>query len=201
MPSRRPIHYCNNLLSDILNYMEYPRTVSFEDADLRELLKEKNDLILEGREVSVEIEQLEVEMKAADEAITAIEKAVDAKDLNEEADVLTKDMNVVFEKMQDVKKRLGERLKAAVAPEAIAVYENAKNKKEELENKRNKIGLKVQQFNDKIIPITRDLMKPYLNDEFEDYDTVRIEDGKIVGTIFSHMESFKEAFAKRKTTT
>lgn len=177
---------------------EYPRTISIENDKLRDLLKEKGDFILSGRELTDQIEACDLEMKAADEAIQAIERAVDKTDIDERAKLITEEMNVVMAKMSDLKTELISRLKAAVSPEAIQVYEDAKKRKEVLEGERNKVGLKVQQFNDKIIPLARKAMKPFLNDEFEDYDSLRLEDGKVVGTIFSHMETFKEQFSKRQ---
>lgn len=177
----------------------YPRPVTIENPKLRELLQEKGDLILVGRELSDQIEKCEVEMKAADEAIQAIERAVDKGDIDERAKLITDDMNIVMGRMEALKKELVERLKAAVAPEAIALYEDAKKRKEDLETERNKVGLKVQKFNDRIIPLARKCMKEFLADEYEDYDTLRLEDGEVRGTIFSHMETFKEQFAKKKS--
>ena len=70
--------------------------------------------------------------------------------------------------------------------------------KQELETERNKIALSAQKFNDLIIPLSRDLIKPSLQDEYEDNDTIMIKDGEIVASIFSHLNDFKIQFNTRK---
>lgn len=178
--------------------MEYPRTVVLENAKLKELLTDKQDLILVGRQLSEDIEAVEAEMAGIDQEVRELEAAVPKEDIDQRAKEATDEMNVLMAKMEQIKADLSAKLKAAIPPEIYARYEEKEKRKKELEEERNKIGLKVQQKNDKIVPLTRKLMKPYLNDEYEDYDTIRIEDGQIVGTIFSHIETFKENFAKRK---
>lgn len=178
--------------------MEYPRTITLEDDKLRKLLQEKNDLILMGRETSVEVEIKEDELAAIDKEIQAAEKKADVTEFDKQAKAITEDFNAVIARMETVKREMLAHIKATVPPELYTKYEDKVKEKEELEKKRNKIGLKVQKFNDKIIPWTRKLMRPYLEDSYEDYDSIRIENGEIVGTIFSHIEMFKENFAKKK---
>lgn len=176
----------------------YPRTVVLKDEKLKALLQQKNDLILTGREISMEIVDKEKEMEAADEAIQKIEKSIDVGDLKAEATELTQKMNALAKEMKGLQDRLKEKLKAGVSPDAIKVYENAKLTKEELETKRNKLGLKVQQINDKAIPLGRKLMKPLLKDEYDDYDSLRMENGEVIGTIFNHRVDFEKAFHDKK---
>lgn len=40
-------------------------------------------------------------------------------------------------------------------------------------------------------------MKPYLDDDYDDYDTVSLQDGKVVASIFNHIEDFKSNFKKK----
>lgn len=178
--------------------MEYPRTVIIENEELKKLLESKEDLIIMGREKSEEIELKEKEMEDIDKKIQDVEKEADVSDLNVEAQVITDEMNAVMAKMEDLKKRLHERVSAFVPKELIATYEKAVSEKDELEIERNKIGLKAQQFTDQIIPLAQSLMKEHIQNEWEDYDTIRIENGKIVAVIFSHLETLREALNKKK---
>jgi hypothetical protein len=177
--------------------MEYPRTVVLESDKLRQLLQEKTDLVLEGREMSQEIEFIENSMKAIDGEIQSIERLVDTKDIDVKAKEITDEMNAILDRAKTVKEELRDRLKVAVPSALIAQYEENEKNKTILEEERNKVALKVQKKNDKIIPLGRKLMAPYLQDEFEDYDTLRLEEGKVIATIFSHMEMFKQNHAKR----
>lgn len=177
--------------------MEYPRTVTLEDKKLRTLLEEKEELILNGREASLEIEEKEKEMQAIDQEIQTSESEVDMTDLLEEAKGITEEFNAVVAKMEASKKAMFDRAKAYVPAELYEKYENKKKEKEDLELERNKIGLKIEQKKDKIIPLVRELMKPYLENEFEDYDSIRLENEKIVGTIFNHLDDFSKRFKSR----
>ena len=177
--------------------MDYPRTVVLENDKLKSLLEEKTDLVLIGREKSQEIEDIERNMDAIDKEIQGIEKQTDTKDIDAKAKVITDEMNEILERAKLVKDELKARLKAAVPQMLVDQYEENDKKKTELEEERNKIALKVQKKNDKIIPLGRKLMAPYLQDEFEDFDTLRLEEGKIIATIFSHLDMFKQHHAKR----
>ncbi len=177
---------------------EYPRTVILEDKRLASFLKEKGELIKKGIAKSEEIETIEKDMTEIDKQVRVIEKTVDITDIDERAKLITESFNAVVQQMEDIKKEISARLSAAIPPEMIKEYDDKKKKKESLENERNKIALKVQKFNDKIIPLGQRLMKPMLQDEFEDYGSLQLEEDKVVATIFSHMADFTDRFLKKK---
>ncbi|MEK9208059.1 MAG: hypothetical protein AAB922_06225 [Patescibacteria group bacterium] len=178
--------------------MSYPRTVVLEDEKLRKLLEAKAELITQGRVISDEIVQKEADLEQIDKDIQAVEKTVEADDIKKKAEEITLKFNEVLKDMDLVKKELYDRMREGVGKELPAKYEAVKAEKEKLENDRNKIALKVQKFNDKAIPIGRRLMKPNLENEFEDYDSLRIENGQVVGTIFSHLDDFEKRFREKK---
>ena len=180
--------------------MEYPRTVVIESEKLKTLLQEKTDLVLTGREMSQQIEDCENDMAALDKEIQEYEAKVDLTDLKERMQQVTDAMNVVMSEMSDLKGQVHTRLRDGVPATFYEQYEAIEAKKKKLEEDRNKLALKVQKKNDKIIPIGRKLIAPHITDEFEDYDTLRLEGGQVIATIFSHMESFKEHYRKRKAT-
>ena len=68
----------------------------------------------------------------------------------------------------------------------------------DLESERNKIGLKIQKVKDKIIPAIEKAVKPLLENDFEDIESVKIENDKISVNIFDHAEEFKKTFLKNK---
>lgn len=176
---------------------EYPRTVVLENAKLKDLLTQKNDLIIQGREKSEEIELVEKEMAAIEAEIVALEQAVDTADIDAEAKAITEVMNATLEQMRQCKAKLSERLKEKISPDVIALHATAKKKKEALEKERNKIGLKVQKLQDKVVPLAQAEMKPHLQDKYEDFDTIRIENGEVVASIFNHMTLFVDAYEKK----
>lgn len=177
--------------------MQYPRTVVINDSKIKDWLEQKNDLILKGREISLDIEEIEKGQEIIDKQIQEEEKKVDIKDLEPESQAITKEFNAVLEKMEVFKKKVYNRLKAEVPPELGEKYEKNQKLKEKLENDRNKVGLKVQKIKDLIIPKTQKLAKPLLQNEFEDFSDLRLENGEVVLDIFSHLESWKEQRRKK----
>src|SRR3990167_7749187 len=175
----------------------YPKTITLESDKLKKLLEIKAELVTQGRVISDEITQKEADMEQIDKEIQAIEKTVETDDIKKRAEETTRRFNEVVKDMDLVKKELYDKMKAGVGSELPAKYEAAKEETEQLENKRNKIALKVQKYTDKIIPLGRKLMRPHLEAEGDDYDTLRIENGWIVGTIFNHFDDYKKAFYKK----
>lgn len=179
--------------------MDYPRTVILEDPKLKKLILEKNDMILEGRSISEQIDTLEKEMSEINDKIVAEEEKIDVSDIMEKGKKLGEQMKVLLKKMDKLKKQVYERKKAGISKELIASFEEKENAKKELESKRNKIALKVQKWKDRIIPMGQRLAKPHLQNEYEDYETLMLdENGNIIVKIFSHLEEWKERFKKNK---
>lgn len=169
----------------------YPKTIVLEAPKLKKLLEEKAEFILQGREKSEALDVLEAEMEAKDKEIQELEKSVDLEDIKIEAEALNKEMEVLMKRAQEINQKSFDRMKEKTV-DKVKEYEELKKKKGELENERNKFALKANQKTDKIIPLGRKLMKPFITDEFEDYDTLRLEGGEVVCTIFSHLEDFKK---------
>lgn len=175
----------------------YPRLVTLENDKLKKLLTEKSIIVTEGRQISSDIEILETEMEAIDTQIKEIEKTINIDEFHAEEKLLTEQVEACLARLQEIQKEIYAKMKVAVPEELGERYETIKNKKEALETKRNKIALKAQKYNDKIIPLSRKLMKPLLEDQYEDYETIKVEDGQIIATIFSHLNDFKTNFKKK----
>lgn len=173
------------------------RTIQIENPKLKKLLAQKTEAVIQGREISQEIEDIEADMKKIDEDMQSIEKTVDLSDLDTKAGEITAKMNAVMAEMQEVEKEIYARCKAKVPQELRDKYEEKKKVKEAWETERNKKGLKIQKIKDLIIPLTQKVAKDLLQDEFEDFSDVRLENGEIVIDIFSHLEDWKEARRKK----
>ncbi len=175
----------------------YPKSVTIENTKLKELLKKKGELIKTGRAKSEEIEKLEKEMEETDALVQAEEKKVNIDDLLEKEKVETKIVEECIEKMKLIKQEIYDRMIKEVPKELHDKYDDLRKRKETLEEERNKIALKAQKWNDKIIPLGKECMKPFIEDAFDDYDTLQLEGDEIVATIFNHLHDFKTNF-KRK---
>ena len=175
----------------------YPKIVQIENDKLKDLLTKKGNLITIGRGKSEEIDQVEKEMAEIDTKLQEEEAKVDITDLNDKAKAIGARVDEAIEEMKVVNKEIYDRMMDKTNPELRTKYEELKNKKESLEEERNKIALKAQKFNDKIIPLGREMMKPFLEDQYEDYETLSLEGDEIVATIFSHLNDFKTNFKKK----
>lgn len=174
----------------------YPKQIVLEDGKLKKLLEEKEELVMAGRAKSDEIETLEKEMGEIDLEIQTLEKKVDVSHLKSEADKITDQFNKALAEMQAIQKKLFNTMKSQIPKDLGDRYDTIKKEKEKKENERNKIALKVQQKRDKIIPLSRKLMTPHKTDLYDDYDTVRLENGEVVATLFNHLDEFKKNFNK-----
>lgn len=178
--------------------MKYPREIKLENDKLKNLIEEKGKLVDKGRGKSKEIIKLEEEMAKIEKELIAEEKKVDLKEFHKREKEISKIMDKCIKDINKVKKDIYAKLKKETPQELRTKYDEANKAKEKLEVERNKIALKAQKYNDKIIPLGREVMKPFLQDEFEDYDTIMIKDGKIYSAIFSHLEDFKINFNKKR---
>jgi hypothetical protein len=99
--------------------------------------------------------------------------------------------------MKAIKQEIFDRMIKEVPAELHTKYDELRKKKEELETERNKIALKAMKFNDKIIPLGKELMKPFIEDQYDDYETLMLEGDEIVATIFNHLSEWKAKFKKK----
>lgn len=177
--------------------MKYPKVHTIDNPKLKELLKKKTDLVIEGREISQDIEDIANGNVEIDKQIQELEAKVDLSEFKALAEESTKKMEALINEANEIQQKIYDKVKAEIDPALGEKYSANRKLIEELENKRNKIGLKIQKIKDQIIPITQKVAKPLLEDEFEDFSDVRLEDGEVVIEIFSHLEDWKAARAKK----
>ena len=176
----------------------YPKQIELNDDKLKTLLEKKGVLITEGRAKSERIEEVEKEMQEIDAKLVEAEKEVDISDIDANAQDITDRFNALKAEMDAVNKAVRERLSEKAPLELRDKYHALKTELDTLETDRNKIAIKAQKYNDKIIPTVRALLKPYITDDFEDYGAVKIEDGKRIGEVINHLEEYKQNFLEKK---
>ena len=175
----------------------YPRTITIESEKLKELLTKKGELITTGRKTSEEIEEVEKQMEELDKRVQEEEAKVDISDLNDKQKAIGAKVDEAIVEMNAVKQEIFDRMTKQTTPELRTQFDELVKRKDELELQRNKIALKAQKYNDKIIPIGRELMKPHLKDQYEDYDSLFLDGDEVFATIFSHLNDFKTNFKKK----
>jgi len=177
----------------------YPKKVKLADnEELKELIKEKSEIVITGRKKSEEIEELEKQMAETEKQLIEEEKKVDLKEFEKKRKSITKRMEKCTKDVEDLQKLIVEKIKAGTPQELRDKYDNLKKQKDDAETERNKIALDAQKRNDKIIPLAREIMKPYLENQYDDYESIQIENGELVATIFNHLQEFEERFNATK---
>lgn len=93
------------------------------------------------------------------------------------------------------------KIKELIEKKGVIVSEGRKinTEKEKLETELNKCGLQINKINDKLIPMVKDL-KIDLG-EFEEIESVTIEKGELVMTIFDKVEEFTNQLRKEQNKT
>lgn len=180
----------------------YPRQVTIESPKLVKLEKEKGQLIEEGRAISEKIQEIELEMGKIDIRLQSEEAKVDISDLKAQGEAIVKEMEGIAkeyaEKIKAIEVQIFDRMKANTDPKLKQEYEGLKKQKETLETERNKKALKAQRAKDRIIPLARKLLAPFLTNDYEDFSEVKLEGEVIVGTIFSHLDDWDKRFKEKR---
>ena len=171
--------------------------ITLDHPVLAKLITDKDLLVNDGRKISREIETLERRIKEYEEKekrITA--KVVPPKELTDKGDALVKDITKLNEDLTQIANSINKSKLDAIPKDMEAEHRKLMKDKEEKERDRNKIALKVQKIKDKCIPIIQREVTPLLQKEYDDIETAKVKDGKVVITTYNRLEDWKRGFRK-----
>lgn len=172
--------------------------ITLDNPRLVKLISEKDALVSEGRKMSRDIESIELKIKrfeSKEKLITG--KVRPSKEIEERGNKLTEEINAKMKELEKLGKEIEEEKLKAVPEDMKNEHFDLMKQKEKLERERNKIALKVQKVKDKVVPLIQKEAKSFLKDEYDDIETAKIKDGKLVITTFNHIDDFKARFRKR----
>jgi len=168
--------------------------ITLDNKKLHDLITLKDQVVGEGRAMSREIEEIErkiLKFEKKEQVITA--KVVPPKELTDKGEEIVKEVTKLNVELTKLANQINESKLAAIPEDMKTEHLALMKKREELERQRNKIALKVQKIKDKIIPLVQKEVKPLLN-PYDDIETARTKDGKVVIETFNHIEEFKKKF-------
>ena len=171
--------------------------ITIKDAKLVEMIEQKNALVLEGRKISYEMEKLEKEIEQCEEMEKKITGTVQPKELGEKAEKMKAEIDAMIKEFEKVANEITKTKLEGIPKDLADKHRTLMAKREVRERERNKIALKIQKIKDRMVPKISKVVKPQLK-EYEDIETAEVKDGVVVVKTFSHLESWKEAFNKRK---
>lgn len=172
-------------------------TIVLDDPFIVKLLTEKDELIKQGRAISGQLDELQKEIDVYVEKEKAITAEVDPKELIEQGDVLRNEINAKVKELEAVADKIREAKLAAIPEDMKKEHLALNDKREKLENERNKIGLQVQKIKDRVVPKIQKISTKHLG-EYEDLLTANAKDGKVIIEKFSHLQEWKRQFEERR---
>ncbi len=173
--------------------------ITFTHPKLYKLIEDKDVLVKEGRKISQDIEDVEREIKKLEDKekkITA--KVIPPKELTDRGDEVARQMEKLGDELNSLAQKINNSKLEAVPKDIKDAHMALLAKKEKMERERNKVALKVQKIKDKAVPIIKKEVQPLLHDEFDDIETAKLKDGKVIIETFNHLEDFKRKFRNRR---
>lgn len=172
--------------------------IEIKNPKIIKFLTDKDALVVEGKNFTKEIERIDIKIKGFENKEKAITgKIKPTKEVEEKGDKLVAEINARVKELEQLGKEIEESKLAAIPADMRKEHEELMASKEKLERERNKIALKIQKIKDRVIPMIQKECKPHLATEFDDIETAKLIDGKVVVTTFNHIDDFKAKFRKR----
>ncbi len=179
-------------MRDIIKYM-----IELTNKKLHDYIVDKDKLVDVGRKLSRDIEMVEAKIKRIEEKerrITA--KVIPPKEMTDKGDALVAEVTRINTELTKIANDINDSKLAAIPADMKKDHMELLKQRESLERERNKIALKVQKIKDRVIPIVQREVKPLLLDEYDDIETAKAKDGKVMITTFNHLVDFKKKFRR-----
>ena len=171
--------------------------ITLENKKLHDYIVRKDELVTEGRKISQQIEDIEKKcavFEKKEKAITA--KVKPPEELEKEGDALAELINKSIKRLEVIGKAVETAKLDAIPKEMKEEHMALLKQKEALERDRNKIALKVQKVKDRVVPLIQREVKPLLK-EYDDIETAKTKDGKVVIATFNHLNDWVRKFKSK----
>lgn len=170
-----------------------------DNRKIHDYIVEKDRLVGEGRKNEDEIQTLEKKIKVYEDKEKAITgKIKPDEQLKKEGDGLVLQLEKIMKRLEELGKMIEDKKLEAIPKQMKEEHQALMKEREEKERKRNKIALKVQKIKDMVVPLIQKHVKPLLK-EYDDIETAKTKDGKVVIDTFNHLEDFKRAFKGKQS--
>ena len=169
--------------------------ITLENRKLHDWIVQKDLLVNEGRKISQEMEEIEKKIVAFEKKERVITAKIEVKELQAKGDALNDECRNKFEELQKIIKEIEDIRLSGIPKDIKDEHLALMDKREKLERERNKVALKVQKIKDRVIPLIKKEVKPLLA-EYDDIETAKTKDGKVVIATFNHLEDFKKKFRR-----
>lgn len=167
--------------------------ITLENKKIHDFIVEKDKLVNEGRKISQSIEDVEKKISEFETKEREITSKIEVKELKEKGDALNDECQKKFEELQKIIKQIEEVRLSHIPKEMKDAHMALMTEREKLERERNKLFLKVQKIKDRVTPLIQKVVKPLLK-QYDDIETAKTKNGKVVISTFNRLEDFKKKF-------
>lgn len=171
-------------------------SIELNNKKLHDYIVEKDRLVGVGRGITRDLESLELKIQGfekKEKIITA--KVVPPKELTDKGDEIVKQVTKLNEELTKIAVKINKSKLDAIPKEIKESHLKLLDDRDNLERERNKVALKVQKIKDKVVPIIKKEVKPLLK-QYDDIETAKTKNGKVIINTFNHLEEFKKKFEK-----
>lgn len=171
--------------------------ITIENKKLADWIVAKDELVTEGRKIQGDIESLQKKIEVyegKEKVITG--KVVPKKELTDEGDRLAKGIEGTMKRLEELGKLIEQEKLDAIPKEMKEAHQALLKERQEKEREQAKIALKIQKIKDRCVPLIQKEIKPLLK-EYEDIETARVKDGKVVINTFNHLNDWIRQFKSR----
>lgn len=178
--------------------------IEINNKKLHDHIVAKDALVSEGRSISLKIENIDIKVKRLEDKEKIITgKVLPPKELTDRGDEVTLQISKLSDELDKIAKQINDSKLEAIPKDMKEEHLTLLKDKEVLERDRNKIALKVQKIKDKVVPLIQKEVAPLIKKEriveidmgrFDDIETAKTKDGKVIITTFNHLEDYKKKF-------
>lgn len=172
------------------------KTIKIEDKRVLKYLEEKDELVKAGRRISDEITRIETKITDCETKEKKITEKHQPKELGEKAEALKAQINELVKEFEKVCSAITIEKLAEIPKDLEKTHRDLMKVKEQKEQERNKIALKVQKIKDRMVPIIKKHVTPHL-EQYEDIQTAEIKKGEVVVSVYNALDEWKEAHRKK----
>ncbi len=170
--------------------------IEIENKKLHDWIVDKDVQVQKGRAISRTIESLDVKIKRFEDKEKKITmKVIPPQELTDRGEEIVKTVQTLDEELNVIIAKINAAKLEAVPVDMKHDHMALLKEREKLERDRNKVALKVQKIKDRCVPVIQKEVKPLLG-EYEDIETAKIKDGKVVIATFDRLEDFKKTFRR-----
>jgi predicted nucleic acid-binding Zn-ribbon protein len=171
--------------------------ITLNDKRLHDYIVDKDTLVFAGRKISGQIDEVEKKIAVFEKKEKEITgKTEPKKELKDEGDKLAKSIESTMKRLEEIGNIIQQQKLDAIPKEMKEEHQALMKEREKLERDRNKIALKVQKIKDVLVPLVQKACRPLLK-EYEDIETAKAKDGKVVINTFNHLDDWKRKFKSK----